>query len=165
MFLYEAGGNAVPASFTDGVSTITYYNYEDAAAGSGNLVMALGDLRPGDMVTYDSNGNYIRAHIDIGTAPGSSDGHYSADPDYDTASDAAISAQLEATIEEAVFRTVGQVLCINDHPKSSLDRVKTQHTALTAVERMPGSATQGMPYALNLAGGANKMVVINFLAR
>lgn len=165
MFVYEAGGNAVPSGFTDGVTTITYYTYEDAAAGSANLTMALGDLRPGDWVTMDANGNYIRAHVDIGTAPQGTDGHYTTDPNYGAAADDAISGQIEATIEEAVFRTLGQVLWIVDHPRSGLDRVKTQYTALTATERMPGAATQGMTDALNLAGGANKMVVINFLAR
>lgn len=165
MFLYEAGGNAVPSTFTDGVTTITYYNYEDAATGNANLAMALGDLYPGDFVTMDSNSNWIKAHIDIGTAPASTDGHYSSDPTYDGGDDAAISLQLEATIEEAVFRTLGQVVAVIDHPKSAVDRVKTQYTALTATERMPGTATQGMTDALNLAGGANKMVFINFLAR
>lgn len=165
MFVYEADGDAVPSPFVDGTTTITYFTYEDAATGSANLTVALGDLRPGDFVTMDANGNYIRTHVDVGTAPGGADGHYAADPDYDTAADADISAQLEATIEEAVFRTLGQVIAVEDGPRSGLDRVKTQYTQLTATERMPGSATQGMSYALNLAGGANKMVLINFLAR
>lgn len=165
MFVYAAGGTAVPSPFVDGTTTITYYTYEDAATGSANLAMALGDLRPGDFVTFDSNGNWIRAHIDIGTAPNGTDGHYTSDPDYSAGTDANISAQLEATIEEAVFRTLGQVMAVVEYPRSGLERVKTQYTGLTAVERMPGTATQGMVDALNLAGGADRMVVINFLAR
>jgi hypothetical protein len=41
----------------------------------------------------------------------------------------------------------------------------TQYHTLTAVEKMPGTATAGLSDAQNLAGAANKTVIINFLSR
>jgi hypothetical protein len=165
LFVYEAGGDAVPTGFTDGTTTITYYNYEDAATGSANSAMVLGDVNPGDWLTFDDNSNYIQTHIDIGTASGGANGDvYAADPDYGAGADATISAQLEATMEE-LARTVGQVLAVWEWPRSGLNKVRTQYSGLTSTERMPGTATEGMPYSTNISGGSNKVVIINFSAR
>lgn len=167
MFIYAAlGGVSVPSSFTDGTTTITYYTYEDAATGNANYAMALGDLRPGDLVTFDSTSSYVKWTPDLGTASGGASGAaYSADPDFSAAADSAIAGQIEALVKDSSSRVVGQVLAIWTWPRSGLDRVMTQFRQLTAVEQMPGTATAGMTDAIVLSGAANKVAIINFIKR
>jgi hypothetical protein len=166
MFVYESGGNAVPSPFVDGTTTITYYTYEGQATGAANIASVLGDVNVGDFLTFDSNSNLVPIHVDIGTAPGAGSGVvYAADPAYATDLDADISAQLEATMIEALTRTVAQVIAIDVGPRDNIDLVRTQFTGLTATERMPGSATGGQTDAQNLSGAAFKTVILNFLAR
>jgi hypothetical protein len=166
MFVYESGGNAVPAGFTDGVSTITYYQYETAAAGSTSYAQVIGDVKVGDFLTFDDNSNYVKFTSDILAAFGGAGGDaFSADPDYDTAADADISAQLEAAITQARLGVIGQVIAVLAYPRSGLEKVMTQYQNLTATEKMPGTATAGMTDALNLSGGANRVAIINFCQR
>jgi hypothetical protein len=165
LFLYEVGGNAIPTGFSV-ANTITYYQYETAATGSADIVQALGNLQPGDYVTFDSTSNYTKWAPDIGTASGAANGiAYAADPDYGAGADSTISAQLEAAMYDNKTRVVGQVLAIWEWPRSSLDRVMTQYRTLTAYERMPGTATGGMSDALVQSGGANRVAIINFINR
>jgi len=166
MFLYEVGGNAVPTGFTDGTSTITYYQYETAAAGSANYAMALDDLKPGDFVTFNSDSNYTKWRGDIGTCFGGADGDaFAADPDYGSGADTDISAQLEAYAVQVEGAVVGQVIAVWDWPRSGLEKVMTQYSNLTYIEKMPGTATAGMSDSLNYSGGANKVAIINFMSR
>ena len=163
LFLYEADGDAIPTGFSAS-NTITYYQYEDEATGSGNIVQALGDLHPGDFVTFDSTSSYVKWTPDIGTAFGHVSGTiYAADPEYDTeATNSVVSAQLEAAMAEMQGRVVGQVMAVLTWPRSGLDKVMTGYKGLTAYERMPGTATAGMSDALVQSGGANRVAVINF---
>ena len=92
LFVYEAGGNAIPSPWTTS-ATITYYHYLSEVAGAGNGYMcATGDLNYGDLLTYDEDSNLIKASLDIAAAEGfdGSGNVYSADPDYSAAADADI---------------------------------------------------------------------------
>ncbi len=165
VFLYESGGNAIPTGFS-AANTITYYTYEDAATGSADIVQCLGDVRVGDFLTFDALSNFTKFEPAISTASGGAGGDvYAADPDYDTAADADISTQLENFIFNAQHRAVAQVLAVSTWPRSGLEKVMTQYHSLTAYEKMPGTATAGLTDAQNIAGAANKTVVINFLSR
>lgn len=165
LFLYESGGNAIPTPFTTS-TTITYYHYDGSPATVSTYASALGDLKPGDFVTYDSNSNYVKATLDIGTAsdPGAL-GPYTADPDYGSGTDTAISLQVESAVLGYTNGIVGQVLQVLVHPRSLMDRVQTLDPNLGVVDRMPGSATQGMPDTITFAGGSNKTVTINLMSR
>jgi len=166
LFVYESGGDAVPAEFTDGATTITYYGYETSATGTDDIVQVIGDVKVGDFVTFDDLSNYVRWAPDIGTTFGGSSGDaFSADPDYDSSSDATISAQLEAFAVENQCGVVGQVIAIWTWPRSGLEKVMTQYRSLTRFEEMPGTATGGRSDALVQASGADKVAVINFLSR
>lgn len=165
LFLYESGGNAIPSPFTTG-STITYYHYESAPATVSTYTSAVGDLKPGDFVTYDTNSNFTKATFDIGTASNSGAlGPYVADPDYGSASDASISLQLEDAIKGFHNGIVGQVLEVQNFPKSLMENVRTLDASLGVVDRMPGTATQGMTDKITLAGASSKTVTINLLNR
>jgi hypothetical protein len=166
LFLYESGGNAVPGDFTDGTTTITYYHYESAAAGTQDIAQVLGDVDEGDYVTFDSNSNYVIWAPDIGTASGAANGiAYAADPDYGAGADATISAQLEAFMSDSMHRVIGQVIAIESGPRGGLEKVMTQYQSLTNYERMPGTATTGLTDAQVQAGAANQTAIINFLSR
>jgi len=166
LFLYEAGGDAIPSGFSTS-ATITYYSYESAATGSSNIALVTGDLRPGTFLTFDDQSNLVPLALDIGTCYGGADGDaFSADPEYDDQADnSIISGQLEAFVDQALHAPVAQVIAFMDYPRNGLDKVMTQWTTLSATERMPGTATGGMSDALVQAGGADKMVIINFLSR
>jgi hypothetical protein len=61
---------------------------------------------------------------------------------------------------------MGQVLGFVKHPKDNLDRVKTRYQSLGTVNKMPGTATKGMPDTLNLTEtGADTEVIINLITR
>ncbi len=165
VFLFEAGGNAIPSGFST-AATITYYQYETSATGTQDIVQVIGDIDEGDFLTFDSNSNFIKFAPTIAAASGGASGDaYSADPDYDSAGDADISAQLESFVVGAKTRCVAQVLAVWAWPRSGLEKVMTQYTTLTAYERMPGTATGGLSDAQIQAGAANRTVVINFLSR
>lgn len=165
MFLYEAGGNAVPAAWTNGATTITYYSYENVATGSANYATVIGDINVGDFVTFNATSDYIKWVPDIGTCSGNAGDVYAGDPDYPGGVAATISAQLEAFTRDSVMQVIGQVVAVWTWPRSALDKVATQYTQLSVMERMPGTATLGMTDALSQSGSANKMVIINFCAR
>jgi hypothetical protein len=170
LFLYEAGGNAIPTGWAV-TDTITYFQYEDQveAARVSDYVCATGNLDYGDFVTYDANSNLIKASLDIANAEGynASGALYSADPEYDTETDnAVVSSQLEQAIDNHLFGVVGQVIGANDYPKGMLDKVKTAFHGYSAANmRTPGSATGGRTDQLTYANAAEKMLIVNLIFR
>lgn len=165
LFLYEAGGNAIPTGFS-AVATVTYYSYEDSATGTQDIVQVIGDVKVGDFLTFDSNSNFVKFSPTIAAASGGASGAaFSADPDYGAGADADISAQLEAFVVGAKERCIAQVLAIWEWPRSGLEKVMTQYQTLSSYERMPGTATGGLTDAQVQAGAANHTAIINFLSR
>jgi len=61
---------------------------------------------------------------------------------------------------------MGQVLGFVKHPKDFLGRVKTRYKSLGTVNKMPGSATAGVPDTLNVTEtGSETEVIINLITR
>lgn len=171
IMMYEEGGNAIPSPF-DTSSTLDYYHYEDALdvddSRTTTYAFATGDVKPGMFLTYDENSNLIPASLDLAAAKGydSSGDVYSADPDYDTDSDAAISLQLEQGISNHVFDVVAQCLELKIHPQDYLDRVKTPIQGQSSARyRVAGSATGGRPENLTYTNAGATEVIVNLILR
>ena len=60
---------------------------------------------------------------------------------------------------------MGQVFGFKSYPKDMLHRVKSQYTNLGSVNKMPGTATKGLPESLTYSNGADKEVLINLFTR
>jgi hypothetical protein len=170
LFLYEAGGDAIPTGWAV-TDTITYYHYQDVAGAAQitTYASATGNLEFGDFLTYDANSNLIKAELDIANAEGydASFSLYSADPEYDSETDnAVISTQLEKAIDNHLFGIVGQIIGVNTYPKDALERVKTALQGYSAANmRAPGSATGGRSDQLTYANAAEKMIIVNLIFR
>lgn len=180
LFLYEAGGDAIPTGWTV-TSTINYYNYASAAGSAqvSSYFCATGDIAEGDLVTYDTNSNLVKAELDFANAMGYTSGGaaYSADPDYSSAADAAISLQLEQAVANYEAGIIGQVLNSIEYPRDYLDRVRTAFAggvstpnpqtgmSSTAVMQTPGSATGGRSDQLTYTNSAEKVLIVNFIKR
>lgn len=172
LFVYEADGNAIPSPWTVS-ATITYYHYNAEGSATNTLstyACATGNLNYGDFLTYDDHSNLIKAELDI-SAPGrmssASGTPYSADPEYDTeATNSVVSIQLEGAIEEYMGGIIGQVIGTTIYPKDYLDRVHTAFAGQTAANmQTPGSATGGRSDQLTYANAAERMIIVNLIAR
>lgn len=77
-------------------------------------------------------------------------------------------SQIGAAIGEQA-NVVGQVIRIIEHPRGALEKVRTTGNSFSwstnYQDKMPGSATKGIPDLLTYAKGANKTVVINIIHR
>jgi hypothetical protein len=118
-----------------------------------------GSAAPGDLVTYDQNSAFITY------APGTIDDTSTGDRS------AQIAAEIDATLD--ILGTV--YLVDTNFPKQFLDRVKTAYdprltgdildgrTGLASkLDRMPGSATDGMPHNVFYAGGDQTTGIVRF---
>jgi hypothetical protein len=169
LFLYEAGGDAVPSPWTVGVSTVTYYHYEDIGTNISTYTCATGNLDFGDFLTYDENSNFVKAALDLANPEGydAAGAIFTADtdPDY-SGTDATISHQLEQAIDNHLFGIVGQIIGLEKHPKGLLDRVYTAYKGQTAANmRTPGSATGGRTDQLTYSNSAERMIIVNLVLR
>ena len=171
LFVYEAGGNAIPSPWST-AATITYYHYMTTGTATNTVTTyacATGNLDYGDFLTYDSNSNLIKATLDIGTGEGydSSGDPFAADPEYDTqATNSIISTQLEQTIDNHVLGIVGQVIGTDIQPRGNLDRVHTAYYGESAANmRTPGTATGGRSDQLTYSNSAERMVIVNLIFR
>jgi hypothetical protein len=179
LFLYEAGGDAIPAGWAT-TSKFTYYHYASAveAGRVSSYFCATGDIKLGDFLTYDANSNLIKAVLDIGTTIGYNAGGtaYSADPEYDDETDnAVVSLQLEQAVTHYHQGIVGQVLNEIIYPRGYLDKVRTAYagspttpnavTGIPSVASMqtPGSATGGRTDQLTYTNSAEKLLIVNWL--
>jgi hypothetical protein len=171
IFMYEADGNAIPTGMTTS-TTVTYYHYGAEGTGTNTVstfACATGDLQFGDLLACDRNSNLVKAAVNFAaTGRQSSSGGtpFATDPDYSNGTDADISAQIEGAVEEFVFGIVGQVIGVVEYPRDYLDRVNTAYLGQTAANmRTPGSATGGRSDQLTYANAAERMVIVNLIAR
>ena len=180
LFLFEADGDAIPSPWSI-TATLTYYHYEDAVgatdARTQTFVQATGDIVAGDLLSYDSNSNLIKAVLDISAAEGYNAGGsiFSADPEYDSETDnAVVSTQLEQAISNFMVGIVGQVIGEEIYPKDYLEKVRTAFAGATPKTaapylqgnlQTPGSATGGRTDQLTFAGAAEKMLIVNLILR
>lgn len=169
LFLYEAGGDAIPAPWGL-AATITYYHYT-AVVEAGRVstyACATGPIKQGDFLTYDANSNLIKAVLDIANAEGydGSGDPFDTDPDYDTAADANISDQIEQAVSNHLFGIVGQVTGVEKYPKDYLDYTRTAYAGQTAANmRTPGTATEGRTDQLTYANASDTMLIVNLILR
>lgn len=144
------------ASSVTGVS-VSYSHYASAPASVSAFASAVGDLNPGDLVTFDANSNLRVAN----------------------AANLYIGATNSSDQSDEIARShgliVGQVLDRDDsHPRDYLDRVRTAYNPaigtdatgakpayLGQLDQMSGSANGGMPQNIHYAGAANTVVRVN----
>lgn len=134
--------------------TVSYSHYAAAPSTVSAFACAVGDLRGGDMVTFDANSNFIKA---------------------DATNLALDASPTGAQVAASHGLVVGQVLDRDSsHPKDLLDRVKTSYSPaldtsatgskpafLGQLDQMPGSANGGVPSNVHYAGAADTVVRIN----
>lgn len=140
--------------------------YDPLIAGQVVAVAAdIADFVRGARVTFDRDSNFVVAEPDAVTA-----GVLTGD---DAADRVVVQAAVDATIaslKKYHNRIVGQVIKIDTrHPKSLLDKVKTRWDAsipgFEALDRMPGSATDGYPANMHSAQATMGEVVISLFMR
>lgn len=136
--------------------TATYSHYAAEPAAVSTFACAVGDLKGGDLVTFDANSNYRianQANLYLSNAP------------------------TGIEVARAMGLVVGQVLeseVING--KAFLDRVKTAYSPalgtnaagskpgyLGQLDQMAGSATGGAPSNVHATGAADTVVRINLI--
>lgn len=182
LFLFETGGDALPSPFTAGVSTITYYHYASIPTSVSTYFCAVGDIKEGDMLTYDTNSNLVKADLDFSNAMGydASGNTYfgGSDPEYDSeTTNSVVSRQLEQGIMNWNDGVIGQVLNTIEYPRDYLDRVRTAFEggvsspnaqtgmSATAVMQSPGSATGGRSDQLTYTDAATTVLIVNWINR
>jgi len=143
------------ASAPAGVS-LTYSHYAAAPSSLSTFACAVGDLKPGDQLTFDANSNLRVANATNLFIGDTSVGNES------------------ANIARAMGLIVAQVLDRDVGPKDLLDRVRTgfnpaigtdatgAHPAyLGQLDQMPGTATGGARGNVHYAGAADTVVRVN----
>lgn len=153
----DAGTVSVFAASQPTGITISYSHYAAAPATVSKFACAVGDLKAGDLVTFDSNSNFRIANASTLYISDTSTGNRASD------------------IVRAMGLVVGQVLDRDDgFPKDFLDHVKTSYAPaigtdatgskpayLGQLDQMPGTADGGVPSNIHYAGAANTVVRIN----
>lgn len=152
----DTGVITVYATVTPTSITLTYSHYASAPASVSTFASAVGDLKPGDLLTFDANSNMVvasAANLYIG--------------DTSSGNEAANIARSHGLI-------VGQVLDRDIGPKDLLDRVRTAYNPalntdatgglpgyLGQLDQMPGTATGGARGNVHYAGAADTVVRVN----
>jgi hypothetical protein len=150
ILMFETDGNAAPISS----GTIDYYHYDSVPVSVGTYGAVVGEVRPGDFLKADANSNFVKATAfaagDVVTA-------VNGNP-----SDAEL-ADMMNQVMDAKHEVIGQLLDEDIHPKDYLGHVRTAYENLGTMEKMPGSATKGLPSSLTYSGGGVRMVRIMLL--
>jgi hypothetical protein len=150
----ETGAISVFASVAPTGVTVSYSHYASAPASVSKFACAVGDLKSGDLVTFDADSNYrvvSAATLFLDASP------------------------TGTQVARAMGLVVGQVLDRDSsHPKDSLDLVKTSYAPAIAtsatgskpaylgqMDQMPGTANGGVPSNIHYAGAADTVVRIN----
>jgi hypothetical protein len=148
--------------------------------GSPDSLTAVGDYfidyQAGVWFFYVAGGASVPTHVDgatityneYTTVPTTISDYVSATGDLKPGSFVEVDADSNFTLSTSSDPKVlmGQVLGFITHPKDKLDRVKTRYRTLGNVNKMPGTATEGMPDTLNLTTtGADTEVIINLITR
>jgi hypothetical protein len=150
----DTGHVSVYATVQPTAVTVSYSHYAAAPATVSRFACAVGDLKGGDLVTFDADSNYRAATASTLFLSGSPTG---------------------AEVARAMGLVVGQVLDRDSSlPKDMLDRVKTSYAPalgtdasgakpayLGQLDQMPGTANGGVPSNVHYAGAADTVVRIN----
>jgi hypothetical protein len=153
----DSGTICVYSTTTVSGVSVDYSHYAAAPATVSVFASAVGDLKCGDLLTFDENSN-LRAATAATLYIG------------DTS-----SGDESANVARSHGLIVGQVLDRDSaHPKDYLDRVRTAYNPpigtdasgskpgyLGQMDEMPGSATGGAPANVHYAGAADTVVRVN----
>lgn len=134
--------------------TISYSHYASAPATVSKYACAVGDLKAGDLVTFDADSNLRIANLTTLFIDASPTG---------------------AQVARSHGLVIGQILDRDSsHPRDYLDRVKTSYSPaigtsstgskpayLGQLDQMPGSANGGMPAEIHYSGAADTVVRVN----
>lgn len=137
-----------------GTITVSYSHYASVPTTVSKFACAVGNLLPGELVTFDAESNFRLANSTTLFLDASPTG---------------------AQVARALGLVVGQVLDRDSSfPKDMLDRVKTAYSPaintdatgakpayLGQLDQMPGTANGGVPSNIHYAGAANTVVRIN----
>jgi len=154
IWFYISGGGAAPTDHTAG-DDITFYHYRTVPTAVSTYASVVGNLCPGDFLTYDGFSNFAR--LDEWTAA-----------DVDFTDDDPQEAELVVILNQLQAQNksiLGQVLGFDVHPKDYLNRVRTAYAGLGTKDQMPGSASHGYPDTITYASAADREVIINLLNR
>lgn len=150
------GRTSVFAGSAPSSVTLSYSHYAAAPATVSAFASATGDMKPGDMVTFDANSNYVTA----------------------TAATLFLDASpTGAQVARSLGLIVGQCLDRDSSaPKDMLDFVKTSYSPaintlgtggkpgyLGQLDQMPGTANGGVGSDIHYAGAADTVVRINLV--
>ena len=154
ILFYKLSGAAAAV----GSVTFTFYYYDAIPATVSTYACALGALKPGDYVKADANSNFVKVNTLVST---DFTGLTTADPETSlTYAEMALVLNVLAKRQDEV---IGQVLDGELYPKDFLERVRTMYPDMGVTDRMPGSASGGMPDAITYAGGSNRKIRILIL--
>lgn len=150
LLFWEEGGDGTPADAAgDAIAAATGYSY-DSTSQQARMIHLVGDAKPGDIVTFDAESNFV-ATSPLALGAGQGD----------------VPALREALNEHAFEQTleVGRVLELIKEPRGLLERVRTgfQGDEFAADAKMPGSATGGFSDLITLSDEivADEIAVIN----
>lgn len=189
LYFHHGGGSVASATSDVNAVQILFYHYNSTndPSGIGNYACVVGPVCPGDLLKPTDKSNWMpvtqaNAHFAYSTAAGT------AALDGLTFSGTALQAEVEALRDavndeidnaltmfgeiainaEEQAMSIGQVLEVESQPKDSLELVRTAGQTLAwtqYLDKMPGSATEGLSDQLTYAGGANKVVRVNIIRR
>lgn len=154
LWMWESGADALPTNMLNN-DLVTFYHYSTVPVGTNVTTYAcfLGDVCPGDFVTYNVDSNLV---VDTDFAAG------------DVTWSSSNATELAAIMNQVTNRSknlLGQVLGVYAHPRQNLQKVRTAYNGLGILDQMPGSASSGYPDNVTYATAADKEVVINLLWR
>lgn len=157
LWFFESGANALPTGVT-ATDLFHFYDYTAVPATVSTYSSVVGNVQPGDMLTYDVNSNlvlqapYVAADMTAAFV----------DPLEPTAAEWATALNASADRQN---KLLGQVLGVWVHPKDALDKVRTAYRNLGVNDQMPGSATKGFPDTVTYSGASDREVIINLIRR
>lgn len=154
LWLWDSGANALPADL-DATDLVTFYHYHTIPTGSSVTTFAsfLGNVCPGDFVTYNVDSNLV---VDADFVAG------------DVAWSSSDATELAVVMNQVTNRhksLLGQVLGVYTHPRQNLQKVRTSYAGLGTMDQMPGSASAGYSDNVTYASASDREVVINLLWR
>jgi hypothetical protein len=153
ILFFEDGGNVVdPVDASGNTLTVLTASGYDSSSTKARMIHLVGDAKPGDIVTFDAESNFVAESVFVPTVAG-------ANP---------TKAELVDAFEELHFEmslAVGRVLELIKEPRGLLERVRTgfQGDEFEADAKMPGSATGGFSDLITLSEEvvADEIAVIN----
>jgi len=154
---FQHTGGATNAQNESANVTVSLYTYSTESNSQYSSIS--GDIKPGDYLIVDHNSNYVVID-DISTLANLAVG-----ASYNQNEVAAIKIAAAQLLDQNRY-VIGQVLEIEQHPKSARELVRTAGQNLPAnqfLDKLPGTATKGLPDKLTYAGGSDLVARVNII--